>query len=95
MKTDESQSHYAERKSQTKEYTLWDSIDAEFYRMATNLRGQEGDQWLPEGVLGEERNEGCVELQASYFATTLGKYLLASYKVKHTFPIRPSNSQER
>ena len=46
--------------------------------MGTNLLGWETDQWLPEAVLGEERNEGCVESQASHFATTLEKYLQAS-----------------
>lgn len=61
-----------------KEYILYDSIDTEFYRMGTNLLGQEADQWLPEALLGEERNEGCVESQTSHFATTLEKYLQAS-----------------
>ena len=52
--------------------------DTEFYRMGTNLPGQEADQWLPEAMLGAERNEGCVESRDSHFATTLEKYLQAS-----------------
>lgn len=33
---------------------------------------------LPEAMLVDERSEGCVESQASHFATTLEKYLQAS-----------------
>lgn len=54
------------------------SLITEFYRMGTNLLGQKADQWLPEAMLGEARNEGCVESQASHIATTLEKYLEAS-----------------